>query len=203
MFFTRNKQSPGFTLIEVMVVVLMTSLIAAAMVYNFRAGEKQRRLILSRDNLISALRTAQNYALAGKQIPPASQAPFVRGNSRCAADNSPVSYWVELAGSASNVDIMVEDRCGAVMRVQRIQLVAQTRFPTANPFVINVGGTNTNATNVAIRFTPPFGAMSATSTANPLPANFANFTSASITSEFQDGTRNITVTADGISGRIE
>ena len=198
-----RKKSAGFTIIEVLVVVLMMGLIAAALVYNFKAGEKQRRLILSRDNLISALRTAQNYALAGKQIPPAGQATWVRGNSRCGSDNSPVSYWVEMTSTTRNLDIMAQDRCGAVIRVQRIELVFQTRFPATAPMVINVGGTNSNATSLGIRFTPPFGTMTATSTANPLPTNFAAFTTATINVEFQDGTRTINVVADGISGKIE
>lgn len=197
-----TKKQPGFTLIELMIVVFVMALVAGALIVNFRQGEQQRRVSLMRDTVISAFRTAQNYTLSGRQIPPPAQAPHVRGNARCVNDNAALSYWVEFTAS-NDFDVMAEDRCGAVMLVQRFKGIAQTRFLTANPFALTTGTGTTNSTTIAIRFTPPFGVMSSTAAVGPLPASFNSFISATITLEHQDGVRQRTITVDGISGRID
>lgn len=196
------KKQQGFTLIELVIVIFITGMVAGALVMNFRQGEKHRRVHLMRDSVISALRTAQNYTLAGRQIPPEGQSTHVRGPARCLNDNAALSYWVEFT-TANTFDIMSEDRCGAVIRLERYTAIPQTRFLTNNAFNLTVGSTSTNSNTLAIRFLPPFGVMSATATANPLPAGFNAFVSSTITVEFQDGSRQRMINIDGISGRID
>jgi prepilin-type N-terminal cleavage/methylation domain-containing protein len=192
----------GFTLIELIIVIFIMGMLSGALIMNFRAGDRQRRVNLSRDTIISAFRTAQNLTLAGKQIPPAAQAPHVRGNTRCINDNAAISYWVEF--TASNViDIMAEDRCGAIMRIQQFSLVPQTRFIVTNPFTLTNSSGSTSSTTIAVRFTPPFGTASATTTSAPLPASFNPFITSSLTIAYTDGQRTRTITMDGISGRID
>jgi prepilin-type N-terminal cleavage/methylation domain-containing protein len=196
------KKQSGFTLIELMIVVFVMAIVAGALIISFRQGERQRRTNLMRDTVISAFRTAQNYTLSGRQIPPAAQAPHVRGNARCVNDNAALSYWVEFTTS-NDFDVMAQDRCGAVIRIQRFNGIAQTRFLTTNPFVLTTGAGPTNSNTIAVRFTPPFGVMSATSATAPLPTSFNPFVSATITIEYQDGQRQRTIRVDGISGRID
>jgi prepilin-type N-terminal cleavage/methylation domain-containing protein len=200
----QTKSQRGFTLIELMIIVFIMALLSGALIMNFRAGDRQRRVNLSRDTIISAFRTAQNLTLAGKQIPAASTglAPHVRGGTRCGSDNAAMSYWVEF--TASNViDIMVEDRCGAVMRIQQFTLVGQTRFVGTNPFTLTNSSGTTSSSTVAIRFAPPFGTTSATTASAPLPAVFNPFITSTVTIEYTDGQRTRTITIDGISGRID
>lgn len=201
------KQRKGFTLIELLVVMTMLSLVAGAMIYNFRKGEKQKRINLSKDTVVLALRTAQNYALTGKQIPPPNFAPHVRGAARCVGNNAAVSYWAEFAvnpgGSPAPIYVMGEDTCGAVMRVETYQVVPNTTFSDP-PFtnIINFVASNTN--NIAVRFTLPFGNISSSTNLTPTPANFANFSSANIDINYvEDAAASRRITVDGISGRIE
>ncbi|HYC80064.1 MAG TPA: type II secretion system protein [Candidatus Binatia bacterium] len=197
------KTQRGFTLIELLTVMLMMGLVASVMLYNFRQGDRQKRINLARDSVILALRTAQNYTLAGKLIPPPAFAPHVRGNARCASDNSPVSYWVEF-NTSTTYNLMVEDNCGAVMRVQQFSLVQSTGFLTsAQPFSLANGSGTTNASNLSVRFSAPFAVMTGTTAANPLPANFGSFATTTARIQTQDGSRTLDVVIDGISGKIE
>jgi prepilin-type N-terminal cleavage/methylation domain-containing protein len=191
-----NRQS-GFTMIELIIVILIMGILSSMLIINFRAGERQKRVNLTRDTVITALRASQNFSLAGKQIP--ADAVRVRGSNRCSGDNAAVSYWTEMT-TGQNIDVMAEDRCGAIMRIQQFTLVLQTRFKPTSPFALTPGG---NGTAVAFRFTPPFGNMTATKNLNPLPGDFTAFTSGTINVEFQDGQRPRVITVDGISGRIE
>lgn len=195
------KKQQGFSLIELTIVIFIIGIVAGALIMSFRQGDRQRRVNLMHDSVLSALRTAQNYTLAGRQIPPAGQATYVRGSTRCVNDNAALSYWVEFT-TANTFDIMAEDRCGAIILVERYNAVPQTRFLTSNAYSITTT-TTTSSNNLAIRFLPPFGTMSATTTSAPLPAAFASFVSATASIEYQDGLRQRTITIDGISGRID
>jgi|GEM_PF-2231860 len=198
------RKQAGFTLIELIVVIFMIGMVAGALILNFRSGDKQKRVNLSRDTIITAMRTAQNYALAGRQIPPASQAPFVRGNPRCTTNNNAaVSYWVEFPQNSNSFQLMAQDTCGAVMSIQTYNLIQKTQFAANNPFTLNTGAGAGNNTALAIRFTPPFGVMTATTATTPVGASFSAFVAGTAAVTFNDGTRNVTVTFDGISGKIE
>lgn len=197
------RKSAGFTLIELIIVTFVVAIVAAALIANFRSGEKQKRVNLSRDTIITALRTAQNYSLSGKQIPPPGQATEVRGSSRCANNSAAVSYWVEFPSSGTTFSIMAEDTCGAIINVQSYSLVQRTMFSSTAPYTLDTGSGASNRTSLAVRFLPPFGNMTATATANPLANNFAAFTTGTVNISFTDGTRPLTVTIDGISGRIQ
>jgi prepilin-type N-terminal cleavage/methylation domain-containing protein len=197
------RKQAGFTLIELLVVILMIGLVAGALIYNFRSGDKQKRVNLARDAVITAFRTAQNYALAGKQIPPPAQATHVRGSSRCASNNAAVSYWVEFPASGSSFYLMAQDTCGAIMRVETYVLVQRTQFASGSPFALDTGSGSAAQTTLAVRFMPPFGAMSATATATPVASNFNAFVSGSVAVTFNDGSVSKTITVDGISGKIQ
>jgi type II secretory pathway pseudopilin PulG len=198
-----NKKSLlGFTLVELLVVMAMTALVSGVMIYNFKSGDRQKKVALSRDAIILSLRTAQNYSLSGKQIPPPNIVPTVRG-ARCAGDDSPVSYWVEFSDS-NIIPLMAEDRCGAVIKVEEFRLVTDTRFSsTDTPFGILNGGLPIPGNYLAVRFTPPFGVMSAAVTPLPFGSDFDVFHSATAKIETNDAVRSRTIIIDAIAGRFE
>jgi type II secretory pathway pseudopilin PulG len=199
---TKARRQKGFTLIELMIIVFVMAMVGGALIVNFRQGEKQRRVNLMRDMVISALRSAQNYTLSGRQIPPPGQATHVRGPARCVNDNAALSYWVEFT-TATAFDIMAQDRCGAVIRMETFAAVAQTQFAGSTPYRLTTSLGSADSGSMAVRFTPPFGSMTAATTSGPVPGSFASFVGATITVEFQDGERQRTVNVDGISGRID
>jgi prepilin-type N-terminal cleavage/methylation domain-containing protein len=196
------KNQKGFTLIEMLVVIFILALVSTAMIYQFREGDKQKRVNLSADAVSLALRTAQNYTLSGRQIPPSAQAPRVRGAARCtgaAVNNAASAYWVEFNSSSPTFNLMALDDCGAIMRIQSYQLTGRTSFRTANPFVTVVGPVN----NLAVRFDPPFGNMTIATILNPAATDFDTFTTTTLHIQSEDGTRERAITVDGVSGKIE
>jgi prepilin-type N-terminal cleavage/methylation domain-containing protein len=198
----RNKQK-GFTLIELLVVIGMMTIITSALIINFKAGDRSKRVNLTKDTIISALRQAQNYTLSGKQIPLPAVAPHVRGNTRCASNNAPVSYWVEMHANSNNLDIMAEDTCGAVMRIQTYNLVQGTKFSPNNTFFTVRNAGNFSSPDLAVRFQTPFATMTVATIAAPLSGDFVTFSNSVVTFEHNDGLPEKTVTVDGISGKID
>ena len=53
-------------MIELLVVITITALIATVSLANYRHGEKSRRVAFASDGLIGVFKNAQTYALSGK-----------------------------------------------------------------------------------------------------------------------------------------
>lgn len=62
------KLRTGFTLIEVLVVIAIIGIATATFLVSFTNLRQQRNLELASQEVVSALRTAQNYALAGQAV---------------------------------------------------------------------------------------------------------------------------------------
>ncbi len=199
----------GFTLVEMLIIIFMMAMISTALILNFKQGDARKRVNLTRDNVITALRTAQNYTLAGKQIPTLVEAPRVRGNASCGSNTvttPSASFWIEFTGT-NTADLMGEAQCtggNAVMRIQTFNLINSTEFPTSAFSITTTASGTSTASNLAVRFTAPFATMTATTTATPVASDFNIFTTASVKAQYNNTpayTKVITV--DGISGKIE
>lgn len=55
----------GFSLIELLVVMLIVSILSVAILANYRSGQKRYALVQAEQKLISDLRRAQNMAISG------------------------------------------------------------------------------------------------------------------------------------------
>jgi prepilin-type N-terminal cleavage/methylation domain-containing protein len=180
----------GFTLIEVIVAVSILIILMTVSLANFRSGEKNRRLGLSAEGIVSAIRLAQNYSLAGKQV-------YISG----CANTAPLSYRVEFSSSSSSYQIYGENSCGTVL-IESSSLLQQTVFNAQSLQVANLNGDVTTPAIVNLKFTPPFGLMSV-STTSGASAVFSKFRSIGITVLLEtDASRTRTVNVDGVSGRI-
>jgi len=60
----RKKQ--GFTIIELIIAIAIVALITGIVLANYRVGQRQQTIRAEAQKLVSALRNAQNMALAGK-----------------------------------------------------------------------------------------------------------------------------------------
>jgi prepilin-type N-terminal cleavage/methylation domain-containing protein len=199
-----KAKSLGFSLIELLIVISMMALISGALIYNFRQGDMQKRVNLTVDTLILALRQAQDYTFAGKLIPPTTAAPFVRGTSCGSATTGlqPASYWVEIVNQTT-FDIMGEATCGGIFRIQRYTTLQNTEFPQVSPYTLTTINGTSSPLYLSIRFLPPFATMTASSVANPTVSSFSQFNTATITVQYKDGAKTRNLNIDGISGKIE
>ncbi|MBX4187894.1 MAG: prepilin-type N-terminal cleavage/methylation domain-containing protein [Candidatus Doudnabacteria bacterium] len=197
---TENRQS-GFSLLELLVIVVIMVILGSVMIANFRQGERQKRVNLARDTVISAIRFAQNQTLAGKQIQRDTSVTVVRG-TRCATDNSVKSYWAEF-DNTNTITIMAEDTCNAVMSTTSYTLPNRTKFAGSNPFQgQNTSGAFSSST-VATRFVAPFASITLSSTASPLGSNFTKADWIRFSIQSDDLVVTKTVLFDAISGNIQ
>jgi Tfp pilus assembly protein FimT len=185
-----TKETKGFTLIEIIVATFILIILTTVSLANFRTGEKNRRLGLSSEGVISSIRLAQNYALSGKQV----------YQSDC-ADTAPIAYRVEFSNSAGSYLVYGDNSCGTVL-VETYNLVQQTVFNSTSFYVTDLNGNVTTVNNVNLKFTPPFGFMSA-ATSGGSTATFSKFRNIAITVQQEgDASKTRTVNIDGVSGRI-
>ncbi|OGE80635.1 MAG: hypothetical protein A2660_00810 [Candidatus Doudnabacteria bacterium RIFCSPHIGHO2_01_FULL_45_18] len=177
----------GFTLIELLVVVFLITLISGISIANFRSGEKRRAVALASDTVISAIRTAQNYALTGKKT-----------NNANGACRSAEFYWIEFAyATPTAMTLSAENTCGSVDLIETYILPARSQ--------IRAGGLSLNGsaaiTDLSIIFYPPFGTLEAmvddTGSTSPV-----SFTTATIIVETSEGDISKSITIDGVAGRI-
>ncbi len=62
------KKARGFTLIEFLVVIAITTIISGIMVVNFRKGEESNKLQRSAQQIVQAFRKAQNMAMSSVEF---------------------------------------------------------------------------------------------------------------------------------------
>lgn len=64
----QNKNKKGFTLLEVLVVITMVAIMTVATLSTLNTNRIERELEAAGDQVYSALRETQNYALTGKEV---------------------------------------------------------------------------------------------------------------------------------------
>ena len=68
------KNSAGFTLVELIVVVTMTIMLTSIILVNFRPLREQQEINLATQDMISKIREVQNYVLSGRTLPVVDEA---------------------------------------------------------------------------------------------------------------------------------
>ena len=177
----------GFTLVELLIAIFIMTVIAGINIANFRATEKQKRVVIASDTVINAIRNAQNFTLAGKNTKNASPACRV-----------PQYYYLSFNYSLTFAIVALNNNtsiCGTTVdTIESYALPTNTRI-RANGIKLNgVSATS----NMSLFFTPPFASL----TAGIDSGGIGTFTTATITVESTDGSVSKTVTVDGVAGRI-
>jgi len=179
------KNSAGFTLIEMLVVVAIVGTIATLSIANFRIGEKQKRSVTASDVVTSALRFTQNNTLTSKQIT----------GSSCVQGKTPQAYVLTFFGSATVASMYAIDKCGTANLIETYPLPPGTA-------ISNYKIDNVTVANLQVEFTAPFAGVTASSNAVVNTGPFNSFTTATVTVGLTDGTLPRIVTVDGVAGRI-
>lgn len=195
----------GFTLIELIVVIFVLTLVTTLTVMNFRNGERRKSVQLGADSVTNTLRSAQNYALAGRAIP--SNATRVHNAPTNCSDKAPADYRVGFnVATPTQYHLYATDKCQDVWLIETFRLPGRTRIAT-NGVGVRVAGVGYD--KVQFRFTAPFARIEASSAdcegaGSPCFANatFSEFDHAFITVESNDGSVDAEVQVDAISGRI-
>jgi len=177
------RSERGFTLVELLVVIFIMTMISGITIANFRQAERQKRVEIAADVLVNAIRNAQNYTLAGKEI-------VDPANPSC---RKPVSYFTRIT-NAGVVTLYGVTSCATVV-VETYPLPQNTRIQTNGLQINGIPGGNTL---LNINFSSPFALV----TAGGDVTSSSSFTSATITIESTQGAISKTVRVDGVSGRI-
>lgn len=200
LFQKNNNSDKGFTILELLVIVFISTMITGFAVANFRSAEKRKAVRLASDTVINVLRTAQNYSLSGRQIPVTATRVF---NSAAVTDcpsgtKVPSDYRVTFSGSTNTYNIYATDKCYDIWRIETGRLPGSTQV-RANGILVDVS--NLNA--VQFQFSPPFAKVTVGNTVslNPSPT-FNTFRASEITVEHTDGSVSEVVRLDAISGKI-
>jgi prepilin-type N-terminal cleavage/methylation domain-containing protein len=179
----RNKKNElGFTLIEMLVVTAVSAILAMVSISNFRAAERQKSVNLAVDGITNALNLAQTYTLSGKSTTNSS-----------ASCRKPEYYYVQISYTNSYT-IYARNTCGTDDSIQTFPLPDKVRIK-ASGLLLN--GTSAS-TNIRISYSVPF----AQAKASRDVGTFAAFTSAQITVQSTNSSKEKSVYIDGIVGRI-
>lgn len=179
----RKQKILGFTLIEMLVVMAVTTMIAMVSIANFREGEKRKRVALAADGIVSVLNVAQAYAQSGKST--------TNSDSACrVAENFYVTF-----SYTNTYSLYAENNCDGIDLIQTFKIPDNTRIRTSGLIVDSLAATS----NMRVSFTPPFSHVMTSRNLNA----FQTFTTATITLESSDGTIFKVVTINGVSGRID
>jgi prepilin-type N-terminal cleavage/methylation domain-containing protein len=182
---TKDK-SQGFTLIELSVVVLITGLIVAVSLTNYRQAERRKRVSLAADTVISALTMAQNYTLTGKKT-----------NNSDPNCRKPVEYFVTFKyAEPTNIKVEATNNCGTVDTLETFKFPEQIQIQR---LILTPPGAPASL-SLAIYFTTPFGKITAKSDSN----SRISFTTAQVILEStQDSSTTKTVNINGVEGRFD
>ena len=185
-FMKQIKNHEGFTLIEMLVVMFIITTISTISITNFRKGQKQKELAIAADGVINAIRNAQNFTLASRQIQ----------NSTCNQGKVPVAYIIEFSQSQA-MNLYGIDKCSNVNSIESYRYPQNVRVQT-NGYKIGSGSVSA----LQIKFSPPFGQMTVSESASANQGPFNNFTTSSIVIELSDASATKTISIDGVAGRI-
>ncbi len=178
----KPKFLKGFTLLELLIVITITVVISSISIANFRQGERRRRIAIASDSIISALRSAQNLTLTGKEIP----------QSTCGSKTA--KYYEVRFTYSTAFTIYAEDNCSNLYAIESYSLPLKTQIK-ANGLLLN--GTPAG-TSLYVKFSAPFAKI--TGALNG--AGGGSLTTANITIESTEEAIERSVTIDGVSGRI-
>jgi type II secretory pathway pseudopilin PulG len=181
---SKIKNEFGFTLIELMVAMTITIIIGAAMLASFRTGEKRKRIALASDTITNVVRSAQTYALAGKNTNNANQACRL-----------PQFYFVGFdLSNNTRITLNAQNNCGTTDLIDTFKLPQNTQM-RANGIVLDGVATST----FYLYFIPPFADIKA----GVDGTTKASFTTTSITVEIVgDSATFKTVNIDGVAGKV-
>lgn len=173
------RTAGGFSLIELIVVISITTMVGSLMLANFKQGQKTQAVRASADAVVSSLREMQNKTLAGEKHPSGQPARAFG--------------WQVVTGNTGQFNTFSEENGPSNKQI------LETIKLEKNVQISNIVIGSTNATGLEVRFFPPFGAIAMTGAsyteAEDLVVRFdITYPSTSIS-------RRITV--DGITGRIE
>ncbi|OGE87570.1 MAG: hypothetical protein A3J07_05020 [Candidatus Doudnabacteria bacterium RIFCSPLOWO2_02_FULL_49_13] len=181
-----KQKFSGFTIIELLVVMFIVAMIATISIANFRKGQKQKELAQAADTVISGIRNAQNFTLTSKQI----------AASACGQGKAAQSYIVIFTASQT-IELYGIDKCGVSNFLERYGYTPNIRVQ-ANGYKID----GISTASLQLKFIPPFGAVTASTSSSVGSGPFSNFTRSTISIEILDGSAAKTVTVDGVAGRI-
>jgi prepilin-type N-terminal cleavage/methylation domain-containing protein len=186
----KTRLYSGFTLIELLVSLFILVVLTTIILADFRRGEKQTRVRLSADIVTTAIRTAQNYTLSGKQL---DQSTCTIGG---VLEKSAVAYYAHF--HVNDVPhVHAEDKCGIHHRIGNFPLLQQVRLKSDGLIIDGAA-----LTEMRVVFYPPFGRLRGSAFGDGSPI-YQDFSTMSITVEYIDSSISRTITVDGISGRIQ
>jgi prepilin-type N-terminal cleavage/methylation domain-containing protein len=193
---TKDNTQNAFTLIELLVAMSIMAILATIVMTNFRVGQKLRSVQLGTDVIISALRSAQNYAQNGSN----PTINFTLKTGTPCSTPGPLSdvyvYFgaINTYSSSTSISVGGSDSCPAEY-LQTFKLPDGTQLRASTG--LNIDGTNMNT--VKLRFSAPFAQLGYIDSSN----QFKTFTSLLIKIESKDGTVYKTIDVSGITGRID
>ncbi len=178
-------QRAGFTLIEMLVVMVMVAMIATISIADFRKGEKSRAVNIAADGIVGALTSAQNLALSG------------RDTNNPGANCNTAQYYSIIFDYSNTYRLLALNNCGTIDTIETFTLPPNTRI-RAGGIGLN-GGIAGLAVSLEIEFLLPYAQGRVSVDGSSVQTRFSV---ASIVVESTDGSVSKMVTVDGVSGRI-
>ena len=166
-----------------MVVIGIVAIITVLTLANYRGAEKRKRVQIASETVKQALRSAQTFALTGRQTN--------NPNANC---RTPVYYMINFTYT-NNFSIQAINNCGTTDLIDTFNLPSQTRFLDQG---LILGNSDAND-NLEIRFNLP----NANITGRIDSQAIAPVSNASLVLESDDGSINYPVTVNGTTGRID
>ena len=181
-----GQSNAGFTIIELVVAMGITLILATVILANFRTGERSRRVQFAADQIVQDFRSIQNSVQTGA---------VQLNNPACPKGKIPDNLYVTIQANSTGYDIKATDKClNSNFIVRNSVLPQQTRIKS-----LTFDGSP--ASLVTVKVNPPFAVMKACfgSDCNPVSA----FTEIKIIVESSaDSSLSRTVTVNGLSGQI-
>jgi prepilin-type N-terminal cleavage/methylation domain-containing protein len=175
----------GFSLIELVVVMVIMGILASVMLANFRNGEKSKKVALATDTILDFIRTAQQKSLSGLSIPA----------SNCIQGKQAKSYIVVFVAGGDTINLVGMDKCGIKYNLSSQKLPVQTQIKGGNSIALDAVLLN----KLQIRYLTPFAQVDAADEAGV----FGRFRKAIVVIQSSDGKFEKTINIDGSSGKAE
>jgi prepilin-type N-terminal cleavage/methylation domain-containing protein len=176
------KPKNGFTLIEMLVVVAVTAILAMVSVANFRAAEKRKRVALGVDSIIAAISLAQTYSQSGKAT--------TNSDPSCRV----AQYYYVRFTYTNSYTVHALNNCGGTDLIDTFTLPPLVRVQTAGLVMDSIAGVS----SMQVAFYPPFAQVRG---GLNVAAN-STFNTAVVTLQSDDGSVIKAATIDGVVGRV-